>query len=143
MSLQDQRGAAAVELALFMGLLIAVIAIVGPAITAIRHQVNLSRSAGAAVAFASSVPDQRRRACDGTQLGTRSPSAAAVEAEARCAFYGSPTGGSAGFVTVSPDPSAPSTKPGTEIRVTLTETVDLGVLGGSVTLHSTAVGIKE
>jgi Flp pilus assembly protein TadG len=147
--MRRERGAAAVEMAIFMLVLMALLAIVWPLIGAVTEQVKLGRSAGAAAAFATSVPDQRRRSCTGEQLAKRSPSAENVEAEARCARFGVADGGLGDMdVTVSPDPSAASTLPGTEVRVTLERTVSLGPIGvffdrPDVTLHATVVGVKE
>lgn len=144
-----ERGAAAVEMALFMLLLTALLAIVWPVISMLVEQVKLGRTAGAAVEFATSVPDQKRRACGGEQLAQRAPSATAVEEEARCAHFGSPDGGIGDLlVTVSPDPASASTVPGDRITVELERTVSLGPIGRlfdrpEVTLHTTTVGVKE
>lgn len=147
--MRRQEGAAAVEMAIFMLLLMALLAVVWPLIGAMIEQVKLGRSAGTAVSFATSVPDQKRRACNGEQLAKRSPSAEDVEAEARCARFGDPDGGLGDMdVIVSPDPAAPTTLPGDEVRVTLERTISLGPIGiffdrPEVTLHATAVGVKE
>ncbi len=144
-----EDGAAALEMALFALVLMAMLAVVWPLISAMVEQVKLGRTAGTAVAFATSVPDQRRRACDGEQLFKRSPSTADVEAEARCAHFGTPDGGSGDMtVSISPDPSDSSTLPGDEVRVEVERTISLGPIGSffdrpTVTLHATAVGVKE
>jgi Flp pilus assembly protein TadG len=147
--MRRERGAAAVEMALFILLLTALLAIVWPAVGAMIEQVKLGRSAGTAAAFATSVPDQKRRACGGAQLLKRSPSAEDVEAEARCARFGTPDGGVGDMVvTVSPDPASATTRPGDKVSVTVERTISLGPLGAlfdrpDVTLHATVVRVKE
>lgn len=144
-----QRGAAAVEMALFVLVLTVLLAIVWPLVGAMIEQVKLGRSAGTAAAFATSVPDQKRRACNGVQLQQRSPSAEDVEAEARCARFGTPDGGVGVMdVTVSPDPASATTLPGDNVTVTVERTISLGPLGAlfdrpDVTLHATVVRVKE
>lgn len=147
--MRKERGAAAVEMALFVLVLTVLLAIVWPLVGAMIEQVKLGRSAGAAAAFATSVPDQKRRACNGTQLQKRSPSTEDVEAEARCARFGAPDGGVGDMVvTVSPDPASATTLPGDEVRVTVERAISLGPLGAffdrpDVTLHATVVRVKE
>jgi Flp pilus assembly protein TadG len=144
----DERGAAAVEMAILVSLLVALLAVVGPLIYAIQEQVYLGRAAGSAARFASATPDRKRFDCDGNAMANdRRPSAAQVEREAECVRFGSGPVSSSFSVTVTPDPSTAA--PGDRITVTVSDTVDLGLLGAlfggpqGVTLSSTSIGIEE
>lgn len=148
--MSDQRGVAAIEMALCTMVLVAFAALAGPAVSGLLQQVRLGNTAGSAVQFAAQVPDHRRSSCEGTTLGRRSPASDDVIAEARCAHFGEPGPLPAGFeVEVFPDPADASTNAGTKITVTVRNSVDLGPLatlfgrGPSVVLTSTAEAIKE
>lgn len=144
---RDERGAAAVEMALFAFLLVALLGVVGPLIVAIQEQVALGRAAGSAARFATSTPDRKRTDCDGNGMGRdRRPNSAQVVREAECVRFGSEAPASGFSVTVSGDPASAS--PGDEISVTVSNTVDLGPLGSllgrdEVTLSATSIGIEE
>lgn len=145
----SERGAAAVEMALFAFLLVALMGIVGPLLVAVQEQVRLGRASGAAVRFATATPETKRTDCTGAPMARdRRPSSAQVQVEAVCARYGafSAPADDNFVVDVSADPR--SVQPGQEISVTVSNDVDLGVLGAfmgreSMTLSSTSVGIKE
>lgn len=141
---RDERGAAAVEMAILTLLLVALLGVVGPLMVAIQEQVRLGRTSGAAVRFATATPDRRRSDCDGAPTANyRRPSVAQVVREAECVRFGSDTPDGAFSVTV-----VPAAQIGDEVRVTVSNTVGLGPLGeflgrGSVTLTSTSIGIQE
>jgi Flp pilus assembly protein TadG len=148
MKRREQHGAAAVEMAIFLSLLVGLLAVVGPLIFAIQEQVYLGRAAGSAARFASATPDRKRLDCDGNPMASdRRPSAAQVRREAECVRFGSSPVPASFSVTVTPDPSTAA--PGDLITVTVSDTVDLGLLGAlfggpqGVTLSATSIGIEE
>lgn len=70
MKRREQHGAAAVEMAIFLSLLVGLLAVVGPLIFAIQEQVYLGRAAGSAARFASATPDRKRLDCDGNPMAS-------------------------------------------------------------------------
>lgn len=144
---RDQRGVAALEMVLMLMVLIPLLGLAAPTITAIQEQIRLGRAAGAAVRFASATPETKRLDCDGNAMAKdRRPSAAQVVREAECARFGSDPVPGTFSVTVSPDPTTAS--PGQTVTVTVSNTVDLGVLGvflgrDSVTVSATSIGVEE
>lgn len=143
----DQRGAAAIEFLFMLLILLPLLGLAGPAISAIQEQARLGRAAGAAVRFASATPETKRLDCDGNAMAKdRRPSAAQVVREAECARFGTDPVPAGFSVTVSPDPTTAS--PGQTVTVTVSNTVDLGVLGvflgrDSVTVSATSIGVEE
>ncbi len=149
---RKQNGAAAVELALFMLLLVCVLVLTAPLALILKEQLKLGRTAGRTVRFASATPDTARRDCAGARLARR-PSTAQVVSEASCSHFGTGSVPAAFSVSVSPQPN--SAAPGTQITVTVSNQVSLGPLGGllsivgidesysSPTLSATAVSVEE
>jgi hypothetical protein len=139
MTMRDERGVAAVELALFMSLLVGFVALTGPLVIAFKDQLELGRAAGRTLRFATAVPDQRRFDCSGAPLGGRRPTAIQVVREARCQIDG---------IDAMVSPAPRGSLAGTEITVTLQKSVSLGIVGSflgtpSLDLEATTTGVLE
>lgn len=138
------EGAAAVELALLLGVLLTLVGLVGPVSYLFYERVQLGRTAGDVVRFATSRADQVRTYPGGTVAVGALPSAGAVSAEAGRAH----TGRNAATATLasSTDNSCPSTRRRT---VTVTTTASLGPFIGlftpddTNTLVATATSCEE
>ena len=138
------RGAAAVELALLVPVLLALFAFVAPMGYLMFERVQLGRTAGDAIRFATSRPDAARSTGSTAVAAGALPSAGAVAEEAVRAHRGQrPVTTS---MTRATDGSCPSRFRRT---VTVTTTVDLGPFLGSVlsdttkTLTATATSCEE
>jgi hypothetical protein len=148
MSMRDDRGAAALELALFMTLIFAVLALIAPLGHLLREQHRLQHAAADTARFASAAPNT-----PSVGSTSRRPSLQEIRAEARRALRDAGTEAPAGWenqnVVVNPEPPV---LPQEELTVTLSEDVDLGIFGGilrttglvpggtvHITAHATAV----
>jgi Flp pilus assembly protein TadG len=142
--LRRDRGAAALELALLLPVLFAVLALTFPLGQAFIEKMRVGRAAGTAERFASAAPNTPAYGASG-----RRPSAGEVVKAANDAYVGD--GGSlTGFnVQVSP-----GTRPGDVVAVHAEKQVDLGPLGSflevikvipshTITVSATATGREE
>lgn len=146
--MRDDRGAAALELSLFLVLIFGVLALIAPLGQILREQHRLQHAAADTARFASAAPNTP--AYGSTH---RRPSLDEVRTEARRALHDAGTDAPAGWemthVVVNPEPPV---RPQEELTVTLSEDVDLGSFGwllretglvpsGTVhiTAHATAV----
>lgn len=120
-----ERGVAAVELALTMGVLIALMLLVAPLAQVMISQQRLERVAGAADRFATQADDRPRPDCSGDNAIPH-PGSACVQTVA-AAWLAQAGESSTPLVTVSSNPK--TTAPGTPVTVTMTITRDLGPFG--------------
>lgn len=134
--MRPDRGAAALELALCLGTMLVLTAIVAPLGFALREQARLERATGQAARFAAAAPNRARYGVSGPG---RRPSKSDVQAEAVRAFAATgstPTFAAAdvevytmkGGARVDADPYP--NRPGTQIHVAVHQRFDLGPLGG-------------
>jgi Flp pilus assembly protein TadG len=126
-----ERGAAALELTLFMVLLFALIALMAPLGLALLTKNRLERAAGSATRFATQVPDHRRPGTD-----VRKPTPDEICNDAIVNFRnagGSATATVGCTVTVNNvqvTGADNARRPGADVAVHLTVTADLGAFGG-------------
>jgi hypothetical protein len=120
-----ERGVAAVELALTMGVLLTLMLLVAPLAQVMVSQQRLERVAGAADRFATQADDRPRPDCSGDTAiphpGTACVQSVAAAWLAQAGESATPT------VTVSSNPT--TSAPGTPVTVTMTITRDLGPFG--------------
>jgi hypothetical protein len=145
---RDDRGAAALELSLFLVLIFAVLLLIAPLGNLMREQRRLQHAAADTVRFATAAPNT---AAVGSSA--RRPSMDDIRAEARRALTDAgsepPVGWELSNVTANPEPPL---LPQEELTITLSEDVDLGGFGWlmditglvsdgtvHVTAHATAV----
>lgn len=121
---RSDKGAAALELAFIITLVMLLVVLSAPLIYAFQENVRLERVAGHTARFATSAPDRPRFGSAG-----RRPTIAEVQAEANRAYLaaGGDTPLSSGSVVVDKDPTA--TPPGEQITITISRNVDLGIFG--------------
>ncbi|MGH9155937.1 MAG: hypothetical protein ACRD1K_08935 [Acidimicrobiales bacterium] len=117
---RDQRGVAALELALMFTALCLLALLLAPVPYAMLAKIKLERAAGQAARFASQVPDRSR---PGLPAGQRRPTTAEIAAEA-VASYGGPGTLAPTVVTVFTESSCPRNKATT---VAMETSVGLGV----------------
>ena len=146
--MREDRGAAALELSLFLVLIFAVLALIAPLGHLLREQHRLQHAAADTARFASAAPNS-----PSVGSSSRRPSLTEIRAEARRALRDAgteaPVGWESTHVVVNPEPPV---RPQDELTVTLSEDVDLGGFGwilrstglvpnGTVhiTAHATAV----
>jgi Flp pilus assembly protein TadG len=123
----EDRGAAAVELAVVLVCLLVMMLFTAPLALAMRERLRLERVAGGSVRFATAVPDRLRYGS-----AQRRPTTAEVVAEARRAWAAEGSDPSNLTVSVSRSPS--SARPGDLIEVSIATTVDLGPFGSILAL---------
>ena len=142
--LRRDSGAAAVELALILPVLFAVLALTFPLGQAFIEKMRVGRAVGTAERFASAAPDSPAYGSS-----ARRPTAADVANAADQAYVGD--GGSLSGFTVT---VTPGTRPGDEVVVHAEKSVDLGPLGSfleaikvipshTITVSATASGREE
>lgn len=119
---RDQRGAAALELGLMLGVLCLVMLLLAPLPYAMLAKIKLERAAGQAARFASQTPDRSR---PGLPAGQRRPTSAEVALEAVGSYNGPGTPTAVSVVTTNP--ACPRNKAAT---VTMQTSVDLGPFAG-------------
>jgi Flp pilus assembly protein TadG len=143
-----ERGAAALEMALVLTVLLAVIALVAPLGEIFQQRIRLERVAGSTARFATTVPDRARYGSV-----ARRPTTAEVVAEAQRAWNATGSG-PAMAITTTVSKSPATAKPGDQIDVTVGTTVNLGPFGSvlsfvgladgtTVTVTAEAVGRQE
>lgn len=139
------HGLAAVELGLLLTVLLAMVALVAPIAFLFFERVQLDRTGGDAIRFASSRSDQARTVASFTVPAKELPGAAAVQAEQRRAYRGRGTL-APGTPQRTTDAVCPS---GRRVTITLTATVDVGpfagliLSGGTRTLETTVTSCEE
>ncbi len=145
-SCRDQRGAAALEMGLMLGLLCLVMLLLAPLPYAMLAKIKLERAAGQAARFATQTPDRAR---PGLPAGQRRPNATEVALEAVGSYRGPGTPTAVSVVTA--DATCPRNKAAT---VTMQTSVDLGPFAGfyqlvgitptsSMTLSASATNCQE
>jgi Flp pilus assembly protein TadG len=128
---RGEEGAAAVEFAIIVSILLMLFTIVAPIVKSGYEYMVLQRAVSHGVRFASRA-DVNPRVSDSGTL-TRRPSVAEVRQFVVQAAQ--PVGVAAGDITVAPEPRA--AMPGTQVEVSARYTMSYGVLG------SIANGIKQ
>lgn len=144
----EDAGLAAIELSLLLTVLLTLVAMVGPLAYVFFEQVQLGRTAGDVIRFASSRSDQERVVSyPGTLVVVPAdalPGPSAIASEAVRAHTGREDVLTS--VTRERDTACPSTN---RVRVTLTTTLDLGPFSGFIlsgsqqTLRATATSCEE
>lgn len=141
---RNDHGAAAIEFALILPVLFAVLAFTFPLGQAFIEKMRVGRAAGTAERFASAAPNTPAYGSS-----ARRPSAADVAAAADDAYVGN--GGSLNGFTVQ---VTPGSRPGDVVTVHTEKKVDLGPLGSfleainvipshTITVSATATGREE
>jgi Flp pilus assembly protein TadG len=117
---RDDRGAAAVELGVLLGLMVLVAAVMYPIGQAFYEKMRIGRASGDAIRFATAAPNSPAYGSTG-----RRPTVDEIKAEAIRAYTAA--GGSG--VTPADVQVTGTRRPGDTVTVRITKTVDLGPLG--------------
>lgn len=143
-----EEGTAAIELALCLLVLFAIIAMSAPLALLLINQTKLSRAAGVAARFATQIPDRARPG----SAGLKPTDAEVITAAAAAAQAAGISTSSSGWGTPTVTRTN-GTAPGSSVSVRLSTVVPLsgfagilsfvGIAPSSVTLTATAVGRQE
>ena len=136
MNARHDEGAAALELALCLGTMLTLVAVVAPLGLALLERTRLERAAGQTARFAAAAPNRPRYGVTGPG---RRPTKSDVQAEAVRAFTA--TGSTPTFTAASVEVYTLSggtkvdavpypDRPGTQIHVSMSQDFSLGPLGG-------------
>lgn len=135
MTRRDDQGAAAIEFALLLPLMVCMALFLYPIGQAYYDKIRLGRAAGDAIRFATSAPNSPEIGSTG-----RRPTADEIASEAVRAYTAAGGSGlSNGDVTVNA-----SSTPGQPVTLTITKTDDLGAFGSVLSflnIHSTRLTV--